>query len=229
MSLPSTITYGTDNNVRTLIYDRLQRLTTDTLRTANGTTTLGSITYGYDPNGNMNSKVTTGFAGASSNTYGYDLADRLTSWTRGSTVTAYAYDGSGNRTQAGAKAFTYDARNRLTAQTGVGSYVYTPRGTLRQTTSGSVIEPSLARFAATHASWRGTTVELEDLLVSLADKIWKAKRVPDLEQLVVDRLAAASGQEPWQTFLNLDDHLDKIAADADHLLAFQNGYPTATA
>ncbi|BCL12610.1 LamG-like jellyroll fold domain-containing protein [Micromonospora sagamiensis] len=138
MSLPSTITYGTDNNVRTLIYDRLQRLTTDTLRTANGTTTLGSITYGYDPNGNMNSKVTTGFAGASSNTYGYDLANRLTSWTRGSTVTAYAYDGSGNRTQAGAKTFTYDARNRLTAQTGVGSYVYTPRGTLRQTTSGSV-------------------------------------------------------------------------------------------
>ncbi|MFB9545937.1 HD domain-containing protein [Micromonospora sagamiensis] len=90
------------------------------------------------------------------------------------------------------------------------------------------IEPSLTRFAATHASWRTTTVELEDLLVSLADKIWKAKRVPDLEQLVVDRLAATSGQEPWQAFLNLDDHLDKIAADADQRLAFQNGYPTAT-
>ncbi|WP_247659299.1 hypothetical protein [Micromonospora sp. U56] len=65
------------------------------------------------------------------------------------------------------------------------------------------IEPSLARFAATHASWGTTAVELEDLLVSLADKIWKAKRVPDLEQLVVDRLAAASGEEPWQAFLNL--------------------------
>lgn len=90
------------------------------------------------------------------------------------------------------------------------------------------IEPSLARFAATHASWRTTAIELEDLLVSLADKIWKAKRVPDLEQLVVDRLAAASGEEPWQAFLNLDDHLDKIAADADHRIAFQNGYPIAT-
>ncbi|MEH0933920.1 hypothetical protein [Micromonospora psammae] len=78
------------------------------------------------------------------------------------------------------------------------------------------IEPSLARFAATHASWGTTAVEFEDLLVSLADKIWKAKRVPDLEQLVVDRLAAASGEEPWQESLNLDDHLDKIAVDADH-------------
>ncbi|MDG4832086.1 LamG domain-containing protein [Solwaraspora sp. WMMD1047] len=138
MSLPSTITYGTNNNVRTLTYDALQRLRTDTLRTANGATTLGSITYGYDENSNLTSKVTTGFAGASSNTYGYDLADRLTSWTRGSTVTAYAYDGSGNRTQAGSKTFTYDARNRLTGQTGVGTYAYTPRGTLRQTIVGSV-------------------------------------------------------------------------------------------
>lgn len=90
------------------------------------------------------------------------------------------------------------------------------------------VDPSLARFAATHASWRTTAVELEDLLVSLADKIWKAKRVPGLEQLVVDRLAAASGEESWQAFLNLDDQLDKIAADADRRLAFQNSYPTTT-
>jgi hypothetical protein len=90
------------------------------------------------------------------------------------------------------------------------------------------IDPSLARFAATHASWQTTSVELEDLIVSLADKIWKAKRVPDLEQLVVNRLAATSGQQPWVAFLNLDDQLDKIAADADRRLAFQNGYPTST-
>jgi hypothetical protein len=57
-------------------------------------------------------------------------------------------------------------------------------------------EPRLARFAATHASWQAPGIELEDLLVSLADKIWKAKRVPDLEQLVVDRLAVASSQQP---------------------------------
>lgn len=86
-------------------------------------------------------------------------------------------------------------------------------------------EPSLARFAATHAGWHGAGIEVDDLLVSVADKVWKAKRVPDLEQLVVDRLAAASGQQPWQVFLDLDDHLDRLAAGADARLAFQNAYP----
>jgi hypothetical protein len=91
------------------------------------------------------------------------------------------------------------------------------------------IDPSLARFAATHASWQMVTVAPEDLIVSLADKIWKGKRVPDLEQLVVDQLAAASGEEPWQAFLNLDDLLSQIAENADDRLAFQNSYPTMAA
>lgn len=87
------------------------------------------------------------------------------------------------------------------------------------------ITPRLARFAATHASWQTPGIKLDDLLVSVADKVWKAKRVPDLEQLVVNRLAAASGQQPWQAFLHLDDHLDQLADGADHRLAFQNSYP----
>ncbi|HEX2314152.1 MAG TPA: HD domain-containing protein [Thermomonospora sp.] len=87
------------------------------------------------------------------------------------------------------------------------------------------VEERLARFARTHASWSGPDVTLEDLLVSLADKVWKAKRVPDLEQRVVEHLAAASGLPPWQAFLDLDDVLDRIAAEADHRLAFQNAHP----
>ncbi|WP_198041351.1 LamG-like jellyroll fold domain-containing protein [Micromonospora chokoriensis] len=138
VSLPATVTYGTNNNVRTLTYDALHRLKTDTVKTSSGAQTLGSITYGYDNNGNETSKVTTGFSGAGSNTYTYDLADRLETWTSGSTTTNYTYDDSGNRTKAGAKVFTYDARNQLTAQTGAGTYSYTARGTLRQTTVGTV-------------------------------------------------------------------------------------------
>jgi len=85
--------------------------------------------------------------------------------------------------------------------------------------------PKLARFAATHASWHGFDIELEDLLVSIADKVWKAQRMPDLEQLVVNRLTVASGQDPWQVFLDLEDQLEQLAAEADHRLAFQNSYP----
>ncbi|MFD3704676.1 HD domain-containing protein [Nocardia sp. NPDC058658] len=82
-----------------------------------------------------------------------------------------------------------------------------------------------ARFARTHGSWSATDLGIEDLLVSLADKVWKAKRIPELEQLVVHRLAAVDGQQPWQVFMTLDDELDRIATDADRRLAFQASYP----
>jgi HD domain len=87
------------------------------------------------------------------------------------------------------------------------------------------VEERLARFARTHASWTSPGIGLEDLLVSLADKVWKAKRVPDLEQLVTTHLAAAAGQEPWEVFMALDDELDRIASGADVRLAFQSSYP----
>jgi hypothetical protein len=85
----------------------------------------------------------------------------------------------------------------------------------------------LARFARTHASWTAEDIQLEDLLVSLADKVWKAKRVADLEQLVVERLAAHGRQEPWQAFMALDDVLGRVAAEADERLAFQARFPVA--
>jgi hypothetical protein len=90
------------------------------------------------------------------------------------------------------------------------------------------VEERLARFARTHATWDAEGVDVEDLLVSLADKVWKAKRVHDLEQLVVDRLAAASGQESWEVFMALDDILDQTAKDADRKLGFQSAFPVRT-
>lgn len=68
-------------------------------------------------------------------------------------------------------------------------------------------------------------MDLDDLLVSLADKVWKGKRVAELEQLVVNRLARATGTEAWQAFMDLDDILTRLAADADRRLAFQADHP----
>lgn len=90
------------------------------------------------------------------------------------------------------------------------------------------VSENAARFARTHAAWTEPDIDIDDLLVSLADKIWKAKRVPELEQLIVQRVASISGQEPWQVFMNLDEELDRIAADADQRLAFQAAYPITT-
>lgn len=89
------------------------------------------------------------------------------------------------------------------------------------------VDPRLARFARNHASWHADGIDLEDLLVSLADKVWKGKRVQELEQLVTDRLAEAGGEEPWQVFMALDDELSRIAEDADRRLAFQASYPVS--
>ena len=83
----------------------------------------------------------------------------------------------------------------------------------------------LARFAGTHAAWTGPDIGIEDLLVSVADKIWKNKRVPDLEDLVVTRLAEASGTTVWEEFLAFDDLLASIGDGADQRLAFQASYP----
>nr|WP_051779705.1 HD domain-containing protein [Streptomyces sp. NRRL S-241] len=86
-------------------------------------------------------------------------------------------------------------------------------------------EPGLARFAGTHGSWSAPGTSLEDLVVSTADKVWKNKRVPELEDLLISRLAQATGAEPWEAYLALDDLLARIGSGADGRLAHQASFP----
>ncbi len=85
----------------------------------------------------------------------------------------------------------------------------------------------LARFAGSHASWDAPGVGFEDLLVSLADKIWKNKRVADLEDLVVAALARAGGRTVWEEFMSLDEALTRIGDAAEERLAYQMSHPVA--
>ena len=134
-SEPTSISYGASGDVQTYGYNPLHELTSDALTTPSGAA-VASITYGYDADGNLTSKDTTGLAGAADNTYAYDEANRLTSWDNGSTTTDYAYDASGNRTQVGDTTYTYDARDELTSGGGA-TYGYTANGTLATTTTAS--------------------------------------------------------------------------------------------
>lgn len=88
------------------------------------------------------------------------------------------------------------------------------------------VAPHLARFAATHATWTPAT-GTEDLLVSLADEIWKNKRAPELEDLVVDRLSAASGLPTWDELLKLDEALTVIGDLANDRLSYQMLFPVS--
>ncbi|WP_416969014.1 HD domain-containing protein [Streptomyces sp. 4F14] len=87
------------------------------------------------------------------------------------------------------------------------------------------VPAGLARFAGTHAAWQSPEAGPEDLLVSLADKIWKNKRVTDLEDLVVAELSRACGRPVWEVFLRLDETLTRIGEAADSRLAWQAAHP----
>ena len=61
------------------------------------------------------------------------------------------------------------------------------------------------------------------LLVAAADKLWKGKRVDELEQLLVASIASATGTPAWEAFSRADDIFSKIAADGDERLERSRG------
>jgi RHS repeat-associated protein len=133
----SSVDFGA-GRVRSYGYDAFGRLATDTLRNGTGGT-VSSIGYDYGANDQITQKTTTGTASATANTYGYDQSGRLTSWTANGSTTQYAWDDSGNRTQAGSETATFDQRDRLLTD-GNNSYTYSPRGTVSSRTSAGNTE-----------------------------------------------------------------------------------------
>jgi hypothetical protein len=81
------------------------------------------------------------------------------------------------------------------------------------------VAPAVARFCVTHASWDALDRSLEDLLVALADKLWKGQRTAALEARVLDALAAQTGRPSWEVFDRLDAVCEEIAADGPARLA----------
>jgi RHS repeat-associated protein len=140
-----TVTYGSSGtgDVRTFGYDLAGEVQSDELQTpaqvAAQSGSVDQLSYTYDDLGELLSK--TDSAGYS-NTYTYDQAGRLASWSQtppGSSSTkqtAYSYDADSNRTAiattpAGGSttttSYTYDARDQLVTG-GSDSYTYTADG-----------------------------------------------------------------------------------------------------
>jgi len=84
------------------------------------------------------------------------------------------------------------------------------------------VPPEVARFCVTHAAWNAPDASIEDLLVALADKLWKGKREDDLERRVADAISSAAKREAWETFDVLDAICESIAADGPDRLARSN-------
>jgi RHS repeat-associated protein len=118
-------------------YDPFGRVASEAV--ARGGTVLHQNSYTYNSVGGVASKTTSGTAALQPglNLYGYDWANRLTSWTNpAGAVRPYDYDGSGNRIIDGAVSSTYDERNRLISSGGT-AYSWSPRGTLDQTSDSN--------------------------------------------------------------------------------------------
>lgn len=86
------------------------------------------------------------------------------------------------------------------------------------------VDPDRARFARTHASWHREEVQLEDLLVALADNIWIGRRNQQLEDAVVRELSASDESAIWNTYMALDDLLTEISTDAELRLVWQSQF-----
>lgn len=73
---------------------------------------------------------------------------------------------------------------------------------------------ALARFCISHARWRDLPdMTIDDLIVALADKLWKGVRDPELECRVI--CGSASGPLPdwyWAKFIACDSLFEEIAA-----------------
>jgi hypothetical protein len=80
------------------------------------------------------------------------------------------------------------------------------------------VPDAIARFCVTHAAW-DDDVAIEDLLVALADKLWKGRREESLELKVMGALAAASGRAAWEAFTVVDAICEAIASGGPDRLA----------
>lgn len=164
-SNPLTTTFPAGNGyVESRGYDNADRLVD--IADAAGTTTLTRAGYTLDPVGNPTAIVD---ASGATNTYQYDLLNRLTRACLGTTTCAgatdylaWTYDGMGNRTTesrpTGTTTYSYNGKNQLTATSGPGgttSYGYDLDG--NQVSAGGRTTSFNAAGKATSSTAGGTT------------------------------------------------------------------------
>jgi len=124
----STLTYP-NGIVATYGYDAANQFTS--LTYALGQTTLGNLTYTYDPAGRRTAVggtwARTGIPPALASAT-YDAANRITTW--GGTV--FSYDPNGNLTSDGLTSYSWNARNQLVGLSGGASASFQYDGLLRR-------------------------------------------------------------------------------------------------
>jgi HD superfamily phosphohydrolase len=81
------------------------------------------------------------------------------------------------------------------------------------------VPADIARCCRTHGAWETEGISLEELLVALADHVWKGSRDERLELAVIDDVAKRLGVDRWDVFVRLDSAFELIASGAPSRLA----------
>lgn len=78
-----------------------------------------------------------------------------------------------------------------------------------------------SRFTVTHGNWEDSSLLIEDLIVCLSDKIWKGKRVNELEEKIATTIAELTQTDFWEVSVKLESMLEKTAVGSDDRIAWQ--------
>jgi HD domain len=81
------------------------------------------------------------------------------------------------------------------------------------------VAPQIARCCLSHARWAEMDCSIEELLVALADKVWKGSRVEELERRVIEAVAVKLGKGVWDVFVEVDTLCEDVAAGGPERLA----------
>ena len=79
-----------------------------------------------------------------------------------------------------------------------------------------------SRFARTHGNWEVENLKIEDILVCLCDKIWKGKRVPELETKIRDYIIHQLELPYWDVYFELDAFIEEVIVKSDSYLFYQD-------
>lgn len=75
------------------------------------------------------------------------------------------------------------------------------------------VDAKIARCCRSHAQYASMSVSFEELIIALADTLWKGSRDADLELRIIDGVAARLKTDRWDLFEVLDSLFEEIAAD----------------
>jgi hypothetical protein len=81
------------------------------------------------------------------------------------------------------------------------------------------VDPKIARCCRSHGQWQQMECSLEELVIALADNLWKGKRNNELEHRVITKIANMLDRDYWEMFIALDNGFEEVAATGASRLA----------